>query len=99
MATKTNHTNTYYFTRSIVRFSFWMVVAGLVGTCFGLVLKATDNSLPECDVTLDISAGRFTWNIEDFPSLNPNMTIDDCRHPDDVVLDKDGTWDWFYPDL
>lgn len=96
MATKTNHTNTYYFTRSIVRFSFWMVVAGLVGTCFGLILNATDNSLPECDVHLNFN---FTWNVEDFASLNPNMTLNDCRHPDDVVLASDGTWDWFNPDL
>jgi hypothetical protein len=47
---------------------------------------------PECDVHLNFN---FTWNADDFASLNPNMTLNDCRHPDDVVLSMDGTWDWF----
>lgn len=96
MATKTNHSNIYYHTRSIVRFCFWMTVAGLLGAGCGAVMNATDNSLPECDVHLNVN---FTWNVEDFASLNPNMTLDDCRHPDDVVLSGNGTWDWFNPDL
>lgn len=62
-------------------------------------MEATDDSLPECDVTLNISAGHFTWNVEDFANLNPNMNLNECRHPDNVVLKGDGTWDWYNPDL
>jgi hypothetical protein len=86
---KTTHTPIYFAVRSAVRFLFWG--CALSALTIGVVKVSEMGDKPECDVHLNFN---FTWNTDDFASLNPNMTLNDCRHPDDVILSMDGTWDW-----
>lgn len=85
---KKKHPPIYYKIRSAVRFAFWGSLAA--GTLIG-AMRLTEDKRPECDVKLNFD---FTWNSEDFASLNEGLTLDQCRQPDDVVLHMDGTWDW-----
>ena len=59
--------------------------------CLNLSESIGPDAKPECDVHMNVD---FTWNVQDFASLHPNMTLNDCRHPNDVVLSEDGRWDW-----
>ena len=91
---KKKHPPVYYHIRSAVR---WALVLGIASAgMIGCIKVSEMGDLPECDVHLNVN---FTWNSEDFVSLNPGKTLADCRHPDDVVLDMDGTWDWYNPDF
>lgn len=92
-----HHPTIYYRIRSVVRTVFWTT---LIASTFVVIFEINDDDRPECDVTLDISGGRFTWNSEDFASLHPDIeSIDDCRQPDNVVLREDGSWDWYDPEI
>lgn len=86
---KKKHPPVYYHIRSAVRWGLVLAI-GSVAT-IGMIKFSELGDLPECDVHLKVN---FTWNSEDFASLNPGMTLNDCRQPDDVILDMDGTWDW-----
>jgi len=86
---KKKHPPVYFHIRSAVR---WTLVLAL-GSAFTIgVIKVSEmGDLPECDVHLNVN---FTWNAEDFASLNPGKTLNDCRQPDDAILNMDGTWEW-----
>jgi hypothetical protein len=91
---KKKHPPVYYHIRSAVR---WALVLGIASAgMIGCIKVSEMGDLPRCDVRLNVN---FTWNAEDFASLNPGKTLNDCLHPLDVVLDMDGTWDWYNPDL
>lgn len=81
--------NLYYAVRTLVRVAFWSsVVAGLT---IAVIEISEIGEPPRCNVTLSVD---FTWNAEDFPNMNESTTLDECIHPDYVVLSPDGTWDW-----
>lgn len=81
--------NLYYAVRTAVRFVFWSSVAA--GALIGAIKFSEIGDPPRCNVTLSVD---FTWNAKDFPNLNESTTLDECLHPDDVILSPDGTWDW-----
>jgi hypothetical protein len=86
---KKKHPPVYYHIRSAVRWS--LVVAIGSAATIGVIKVSEMGQLPECDVHINVD---FTWNSQDFASLNPGKTLSDCRHPDDVILNTDGTWSW-----
>ena len=90
---KHKHPNYYYGIRTVVRFVFWTGLAG--GLLYGasaLGNKLADDPRPECDVTVNVD---FTW-------VNNGTTMIDltnCEHPTGIVLESDGTWRWYDPEL
>lgn len=96
MATNTYHTNTYYIVRAIVRkvvrWVFWGIIIVMFGVGIGkLSVILNDNGKPMCDVTVNRD---FTWNWN-----GTAVDLTTCNAPEDIVLDLDGTWEWFNPDL
>jgi hypothetical protein len=81
--------NLYYTVRTAVRFVFWSSV--IAGLALGTIKFSEIGDAPRCDVTLNFD---FTWNVKEFSTLNPNTTLSECTHPQDVILSFDGTWDW-----
>lgn len=82
----------YYTTRTLVRLTVWGVVTALgVGLAVLLISSNTGASKAMCDISLKPD---FTW---DWNSAAVPLT--DCLPPEDVVVNVDGSWDWFNPDL
>lgn len=87
------HPDYYYKIRTFVRFTFWGGIAG--GLLLGAGIlgdKLADDPRPECDVTVNVD---FTW-------VNNGTTMIDlpnCEHPNGIVLELDGTWRWYEPDM
>jgi len=90
-----NKSDSYYTLRSVIRFIFWgtilAVIMWIVTT--SIAVFASDET-PDCDVTLERD---FTWNAREFAVLNPTKTLADCRHYQSVVLNENGTWEWYDP--
>jgi hypothetical protein len=90
--THKQHPNYYYKIRSVVRATFWSGLCG--GLLFGAI-KVSDSygdKRPECDVTVNVD---FTW---DNNTTNP-IDLATCRAPHQMVLESDGTWGWYEPEL
>jgi hypothetical protein len=90
--THKQHPNYYYKIRSVVRVTFWSGLCG--GLLFGAVklLDTYEDKTPKCEVTTNVD---FTWANN---TTNP-IDLSTCRHPQGIVLESDGTWRWYEPDM
>lgn len=83
---KRHHPPIYYKVRTAVRVAFW---GSLVLAAYAGLWELTDDDRPFCrgDVRID-----FTWD-------GPPQDLSLCRHPDGIVLEGDGTWRWYDPEI
>jgi hypothetical protein len=80
--TTTYHPPIYYRVRSVVRWTFWTSIFFLTVVYLGYVVNTNK---PDCDIQVD---RNFTWS-------NPKgVDITACSAPNNVILNKDGTWRW-----
>lgn len=90
--TPKQHPTYYYRIRTFVRFMFWYGVVLIL--LFGAikVSNSYSDTRPKCEVTTSVD---FTWEN------NTGSPIDlaNCRHPQGIVLESDGTWGWYEPDM
>lgn len=87
--TYTQHPPIYYTVRSCVRWLFWTVLgfaifAGLVRLSDAIYLRNAD---PVCNVNV---ARDFTWTWN-----GTAVPLTECRSPEDIVLNQNGTWEWY----
>ena len=54
--------------------------------------KLADDPRPECDVTVNVD---FTWVNNGTTRIDPTM----CENPNGIVLESNGTWRWYEPDI
>lgn len=77
------HTPIYYTIRTAVRTLFW---GGLALGAFALVVEATDDDRPLCDVTI---VSPTQWEAKGAP-----VDVSSCVAPAYMVLHENGTWNW-----
>ena len=86
------HGKGYYKTRTVVRFIFWGTVGSLaIIGCSTVADKLNGTDKAVCNVSLNEDFS-WQWNGNAVP-------LTDCLAPEDVILNENGTWDWFNPDL
>lgn len=81
------HPPIYYTIRSIIRWTFWSGVVFVLIIIFGKFVSLFDGE-PDtpCPAILNID---FTWS----PAVD-SIDLKSCRHPNNVILKEDGTWEW-----
>ena len=82
----------YYTTRTLVRVTVWGVVTALGAALAVLLISGSnESSKAMCDISLKPDF-TWAWNSAAVP-------LTDCLPPEDVVINVDGSWGWFNPDL
>lgn len=77
------HAPIYYTIRTAVRTVFW---GGLALGAFALVVEATDDDRPACDIRITAPA---KWEATGAP-----VNVSECVAPAYMVLNQDGSWHW-----
>jgi hypothetical protein len=82
----------YYTLRTFVRIIVWGLATSVV-VVLATLLITSDNreTKPICDISLKPNF-TWSWNSTAVPLIN-------CLAPEDVVINVDGSWGWFNPDL
>jgi len=80
---KKTHPPIYYTIRTAVRTLVW---GGFALVTFGLLVEATDDDRPSCDIAITSPA---TWEAKGAP-----VDVSECVAPANMVLNQDGTWEW-----
>ena len=82
----------YYTLRTFVRVTVWGLLTSLVIVLATLLITGgSEEAKPVCDISLNVNF-TWTWN-------SPAVLLNDCLAPEDVVINVDGSWKWFNPDL
>lgn len=82
----------YYTVRTVVRVTVWGVVTALGAALAVLLISGSkESSKAVCDISLKPD---FTWAWN-----GAAVPLTDCLAPEDVVINVDGSWGWFNPDL
>jgi hypothetical protein len=86
------HPPIYYTVRTVVRAVFWsgMALAALLMATW-IVDQAYADDRPACPVEVNKD---FTWRRTGDP-----FVLAECRQPQGIVLERDGTWRWRDPEL
>ncbi len=81
----------YYTVRTFVRVTVWG--AAILGAALAVLLVSgsKESSKPVCDISMKPD---FTWAWN-----GAAVPLTDCLAPEDVVINVDGSWGWFNPDL
>lgn len=82
----------YYTIRTLVRVTVWGGVTALgVGLVVLLISSSKESNKATCDISLNPD---FTWAWNGIAA-----PLTDCSPPEGVVINVDGSWGWFNPDL
>lgn len=79
----TTHPPIYYTIRTIVRATFWSLLA--LGTLYSLTTLLVDNR-ESCDITIRTGG---TWVANNEP-----VNVTKCVAPQYMILHQNGTWEW-----
>jgi hypothetical protein len=84
--------STYYALRTFVRIIVWgLATSVVVVLATSLITSGSKETKPTCDVSLNVN---FTWDWN-----SPAIPLTNCLAPEGVVINVDGSWGWFNPDL